>query len=394
MTDSTPDLRVGIIGFGARGPMARHAHQPGEGSRVTVVAEPTERGKADARQQFGDDIAVVDSVEALLAEHEVDAVMILAPDFAHAGIALKTLDAGIPTFTEKPMAIRVEDTDAMLALAKERRTRLYVGHNMRHMPVVRQMKAIVDSGRIGKVRAIWTRHFVGAGGDFYFKDWHAEREKATSLLLQKGAHDIDVIHWLAGAYTRRVSGIGDLAVYGDVTDRRDNSDRRMGDWYDADIWPPLAQKELNPVIDVEDISMLHMTLEGGILASYEQCHFTPDYWRNYTVIGDAGRIENMGDGGGDQIFIWESRRSGAGRPDAVEVIDRGDGGHGGADPNLVGEFLRFARDGGRTDVSVIAARAAVATGVYGAESIRNGGIPLDVPPVAEDVRAYFDGGQA
>src|SRR5690625_5757459 len=70
--------------------------------------------------------------------------------------------------------------------------------------------------------------------------------------------------------------------------------------------------------------MLNMTLDNGVLASYEQCHFTPDYWRNYTVIGDAGRIENMGDGGGHQIHIFESRRSGPGKPDAVEVISRGD----------------------------------------------------------------------
>ncbi|GAA1292114.1 MULTISPECIES: Gfo/Idh/MocA family protein [Brachybacterium] len=388
------DLKIGVIGFGARGGLARHAHLPGEGSRVTVVAEPTSRGKDKARELFGDEVATVDDVDQLLAEHQVDAVMILAPDYAHAEVALKTLGAGIPTFSEKPMAIRVEDTDAMLALAKEKRTRLFVGHNMRHMPVIRQMKAIVDSGRIGRVRAIWCRHFVGTGGDFYFKDWHAERAKATSLLLQKGAHDIDVIHWLAGGYTRRVSGIGDLAVYGDVTDRRDNSDRLMGDWYDADIWPPTEQKELNPVIDVEDISMLNMTLDNGVLASYEQCHFTPDYWRNYTVIGDAGRIENMGDGSGEQIHIWESRRSGPGRPDAVEVIARASGGHGGADPSLVAEFLRFAREGGSTDVSIIAAREAVATGVYGAESIRHGGIPYDIPPVPADVREYFDNGQA
>jgi predicted dehydrogenase len=287
----------------------------------------------------------------------------------------------------------VEDADEMLALAKERRARLFVGHNMRHMPVIRQMKEIVDSGRIGRVRAIWCRHFVGAGGDFYFKDWHAEKEKAMSLLLQKGAHDIDVIHWLAGGYTRRVSGIGDLAVYGDIADRRDNSDRRMGDWYDEDIWPPTAQRELNPVVDVEDISMLQMTLDNGVLASYQQCHFTPDYWRNYTVIGDAGRIENMGDGSGDQIHIWQSRRSGPGRPDAVEVVARATGGHGGADPSLVAEFLRFARAGGRTDVSVIAAREAVATGVHGALSIREGGVPHDVPPVPADVVEYFDRGQ-
>ncbi|GAA1491264.1 Gfo/Idh/MocA family protein [Brachybacterium sacelli] len=388
------DLQLGVIGFGARSSLATHAHRPGEGSRVTVVADPSARGKELARERFGEGVATVDSAEELLAGHAVDAVMILTPDFAHASVALQTLGAGIPTFCEKPMAIRVEDTDAMLALAQEKRTRLYVGHNMRHMPVIRQMKQIVDSGRIGRVRAIWCRHFVGTGGDFYFKDWHAEREKATSLLLQKGAHDIDVIHWLSGGYTRRVSGIGDLAVYGDVTDRRDNSDRRMGEWYDEDIWPPTTQKELNPVIDVEDISMLTMTLDNGVLASYQQCHFTPDYWRNYTVIGDAGRIENMGDGSGDQIHIWESRRSGPGRPDAVEVVARATGGHGGADPSLVAEFLRFARDGGATDVSVIAAREAVATGVYGAESIRHGGTPYDIPALPEQLRTYFDEGQA
>ncbi|MDO5662952.1 MAG: gfo/Idh/MocA family oxidoreductase, partial [Brachybacterium sp.] len=83
-----------------------------------------------------------------------------------------------------------------------------------------------------------------------------------------------------------------------------------------------------------------------------------------------------------------------GHPDAVEVIERGDGGHGGADPNLIAEFLRFARDGGATEVSAIAAREAVATGVQGAASIRAGGRPLEVPEVPREVRKYFDSGQA
>lgn len=385
---------MGVVGFGARGALARHAHKPGEGSRVTVVADPSERGKKKAREIIGEDVHTVNTVDDLLDSHDVDAVMILAPDDLHASIALTTLGAGIPTFSEKPMAISVEDTDAMLNLAYKKRTRLYVGHNMRHMPVIRQMKEMIDTGTIGRVRAIWCRHFVGAGGDFYFKDWHAERARAFSLLLQKGAHDIDVIHWLAGGYTRRVSGIGGLEVYGDIDDRRDNSDRIMWDWFDADVYPPSKQRELNPVIDVEDISMLHMTLDNGVYASYQQCHFTPDYWRNYTVIGDEGRIENMGDNAGDQIYLWNSRHSGAARPDQVEVIARADGGHGGADPRLINEFLEFARNGGRTDVSVIAAREAVATGVYGALSIRSGGQVLEVPPVPAKIREYFDSGQA
>ncbi|CAI9406766.1 MULTISPECIES: Gfo/Idh/MocA family protein [Aestuariimicrobium] len=387
------DLRIAVIGHGMRASLAKLAHKPGEGSRVTVIVEPTDRGLDDARKFYDDQVTYLRSVDELMERDDVDAAMVFTPDNVHFEVAMRTLEKGWPTFCEKPMGITIEQCDSMLELAHEKRTRLYIGHNMRHMPVVRQLKRLIDEGAVGNVKAIWTRHFVGAGGDFYFKDWHADRANVTSLLLQKGAHDIDVMHHLAGSYTRRVSGIGDLMVYGDIASRRDNTDRRMWDWYDADVFPPTTQTDLNPVVDVEDISMLHMVLESGVLASYEQCHFTPDYWRNYTVIGDAGRIENMSDDGGGQIHIWNSRRGGAGQPDAVEVISRGDGTHAGADPNLVAEFLRFAREGGATDVSAIAAREAVATGCVGAESIRTGGAMLPVPPVAEHLRAYFDGGQ-
>ncbi|HIY25038.1 MAG TPA: Gfo/Idh/MocA family oxidoreductase, partial [Candidatus Brachybacterium merdigallinarum] len=85
------DLRLGMIGFGARSSLAVHAHRPGHGSAVTVVADPSPRGKAQARERIGQDVAVVDSVQEMLAEHEVDAVMILAPDFAHAEVAAVTL---------------------------------------------------------------------------------------------------------------------------------------------------------------------------------------------------------------------------------------------------------------------------------------------------------------
>lgn len=145
---------------------------------------------------------------------------------------------------------------------------------------------------------------------------------------------------------------------------------------------------------LEDISLLNLRLDNGVLATYQQCHFTPDYWRNYTVIGDAGRLENIGDSGGDQIHLWTSRRSGARTPDRVEVIERGDGGHGGADPSLVAEFLRFVREGGPTEVSTVAARQAVAAACLGAESIRSDGAPRRVPELAPKLVAYFDRWQA
>ena len=387
-----PDLRVGIVGFGLRASLWRHVHKPGAGSQVAMVCDTSQRGLKDARQKIPT-AALTSNLDELLGAG-LDAVLVLTPDNLHAEVAVQTLKAGIPTFCEKPLDVTLEAADAVLTTAYESGTRLYVGHNMRHMPVVVQMRELIQAGTIGEVKAVWCRHFVGNGGDYYFKDWHAERANTTSLLLQKGAHDIDVIHWLSGGYSKRVSAIGDLAVYGDVQNRRDNSDRRMGDWFSLDNWPPTEQTELNPVIDVEDISMMQMVLDNGVLASYQQCHFTPDYWRNYTVIGTKGRIENFGDGPGDFIHAWTTRsQDGFVEPDLKVEIKDGDGGHGGADPLLIAEFLRFARDGGATATSPIAARASVAAGVLAAESLRSGGGAREVPQLPAELISYFNAGQ-
>ncbi|RAX50635.1 gfo/Idh/MocA family oxidoreductase [Arthrobacter sp. AQ5-05] len=386
------DLKVGVVGFGLRAGLYKHAHRPGEGSVVTMVCDTSERGRADAAAKLPGATITADLDELLAAG--LDAVLVLTPDNQHALVAKRTLEAGIPTFCEKPLDVTLDAVDDLLDTAFRTGTRLYVGHNMRHMPVVRQMREIIESGAIGTVKAVWCRHFVGNGGDYYFKDWHAERKNTTSLLLQKGAHDIDVIHWLAGGYTETVSAVGDLAVYGDIESRRDNKDRRMGDWFSLENWPPAEQTDLNPVIDVEDISMMQMKLDNGVLASYQQCHFTPDYWRNYTVIGTAGRLENFGDDAGNTIKVWNTR-SQAGYVDAdLEVeIEAADGGHGGADPRLIAEFLRFASEGGPTQTSPVAARAAVAAGVLATESLRTDGSAKTVPPLSGELLAYFAANQ-
>lgn len=390
------DLRLGALGFGLRGSLARIAHRPGRGSRVTVVAEhdPALRDRAADRIPG---VRTVEDHRKVVDDPDVDAVLVLTPDHTHADIACAALRAGKPVLVEKPLDITIERCDLILRTAYETGTRLYVGHNMRHMPVIRQMRDLVLRGDIGTVRTVWVRHFVGYGGDWYFKDWHAERRCTTGLLLQKGAHDLDVLHWLAGGYTRQVQALGDLMVYGGNPHRRSPGEPKADDWYTEDgHWPPHTQRALNPVIDIEDVSIVNMRLDNGVLAAYQQCHFTPDYWRNYTVIGDAGRLENFGDGPGGVVKVWNSRRSGyRAEADAEYLIPdvEQDAEHGGADPLLIDEFLRFVREGGRTDTSPVAARMAVAAGYRATESLRGGGVPYEVPPLDAELVAYFERGQ-
>ncbi|SDS59740.1 Gfo/Idh/MocA family protein [Microlunatus soli] len=396
-TVATRELSVGIAGFGMRAGLWKYAQRPDHPtlpSRVTIICDPSERGQADARSALPE-AEVTDDLDRLLGSG-IDAVLITTPDDQHFPVALRALQAGVAVFCEKPLAITIEDCDTLLQTAYETGTRLYVGHNMRHMPVVRQMRELIEQGRIGEVKAVWCRHFVSTGGDFYFKDWHADRSRSTGLLLQKGAHDLDVIHWLAGGYSATVSAMGDLMVYGKIDDRTDHTDDRMWDWYNKDNWPPTEQNGLNPVVDVEDISMMQMRLDNGVLASYEQCHFAPDYWRNYTVIGTKGRIENLGDGPGDTIAVWDHRHDTFSEPDDKIIIGDGEAGgtHGGADPRLIDEFLNFTANGGRTDTSPVAARQAVAAGCVATDSLRSDGSARPVPPLPPELIAYFESGQS
>ena len=55
---------------------------------------------------------------------------------------------------------------------------------------------------------------------------------------------------------------------------------------------------------------MNMPLDNGVIAAYQQCHFTPDYLRNYTVIGTEGRLENFGDGPGDTVKVWNTGPTG------------------------------------------------------------------------------------
>ena len=387
------DVRIGVIGNGLRGPLARLAHRPGEGAAVVAVADLHEDNLARARQWYGDGVLTTTRYQDLLEGAATDAVFVLSPDHLHEEHACAALSAWRAVFLEKPMAISVESADRVLSTAASTGSLLYVGHNMRHFDYLVVMKSMIDRGDIGEVKAVWCRHFVGHGGDFYFRDWHADRRYANTLLLQKGAHDIDVIHWLAGGYSRAVQAFGQSAVYAHSTNRRQGPPKPPPAWTEEDLvrhWPPRSLPGVNPVVDVEDISLVQMELDNGVLATYDQCHFTPDYWRNYTVIGDSGRLENFGNGEpGTCVRLWD-RRCGYEPEGHVKVVPpTGRGSHGGADQRCVDEFLSLVSSGGTTASvnSPIAARQAVATACAASSSLRAGGGVRTVEPVAPELDA-------
>lgn len=379
------DLQLAVLGASRRGKLSLLAHQPEKGSRLVAACSLHQECFEEYRQHCGNDILLTTDYREVLSRPEIDAVFICTPDYLHHEHTLAALRAGKDVFLEKPIAITIPDSDEIMRVAQETGRRLYVGHNMRFFNVLQKMKELIDQGRIGKVEAIWCRHFISYGGEAYFKDWHSERKYTTGLLLQKGAHDIDIIHWLAGAYTQRVVGMGKLSVYNRVTARR-APDEEPNLEFEANTWPPLSQKGLSPQIDVEDHSMVLMQLANGVQASYQQCHYTPDDVRNYTVIGTEGRIENYGDNPTPEkwasVHLWNCRSGYQEMGHEIFRIRPVPGTHGGADPQIVDDFLEFLRTGRSAGATPLDARMAVAVGCLATQSLREGNVPFDIPPVA------------
>lgn len=377
------DLRIGVIGAAGRGRLARHAHRPGEGSQVVACYDVKDESIAAAKELYGADIEVASDYRQLAAM-DLDAVFVCSPDFLHEEHAVACLEAGKGVYLEKPMSITIEGCDRILRAARSSGARLFVGHNMRYLTAVRKMKQLVDDGAIGEVKSVWCRHFISYGGDAYFLDWHADRHLSTGLLLQKGAHDIDVMHWIAGGYSKKVSAFGNLSVYGDLP-RKKEGEPIPRPTFEVSHWPPKSQTGLYPVVDVEDQTVMTMEMDNGVLGAYLQCHFTPDNCRNYTFIGTEGRLENMGVMPDSPIFVW-NRRTDQYRLIGDQVHYGGgtaEGGHGGADTKIVDEFLAFVRSGTPTTSTPEAARMAVAAGCQATASLRSGGGALEVPPLPD-----------
>lgn len=381
-------LRIGMVAVGGRGGLWRHWHHPDTGRSVVVAGADISR---EALEKFERDAGsqpfVTTDYREMLARDDIDAVAVCSPDYCHEEHAVAALEAGKHLFLEKPMAITTEGCDRVLRAWQRSGKRMMVGFNMRYMSIFRVVKEIVDSGVIGEIKAVWVRHFVGYGGDFYYHDWHASRRNTTSLLLQKGSHDIDMIHWISGSYTERVAGFGGLDYFGG--DRAD--DLSCDACPDAalciEAQPDSSRRQcaFRREVDVEDNQVLSMQLANGIKAAYLQCHFTPDYHRNYVFIGTEGRVENSE----PDMKVWvKTRRSNSYRElaDREYSIKPSAGGHGGADPVICRDFIDMVIDGKEPVATPVAGRMSVAAGCAGASSIRNGGQPVAVPPLPEDLR--------
>ncbi|MBR2625155.1 MAG: Gfo/Idh/MocA family oxidoreductase [Lentisphaeria bacterium] len=384
-------IKFAMIGVGGRGEIFYEGnHLPEKGFEIVAGADPSEKALERFREKIPG-VKCVHDYREVLAMPEVDAVFIITPDFLHEEMAVAALNAGKHVYLEKPLAITIEGCNNILRAAMRNKRKLYLGHNMRFMPVIQEMKRMIDEGMIGEVQCAWERHFINYGGDAYFHDWHSEQKYSTGLLLQKGAHDIDILHWLMGSYTTKVVGMGMLSVY-DKCGRRPAEDKEPYDvrsnWMKL-RYPPEKIDDFATNIDIEDHNMILMQLANGKQVSYMHCHYTPDSDRNFCFIGTRGRIENHGVGRDAQILYWNKRQGNTLLPDQVFTVRGLEGTHGGADPLIMENFREYIRGKQKPLTSPVDAMRAVLVGICAHEAMRTDLNCRTIPEIDADILEYF-----
>src|SRR3954467_10728193 len=178
-------VRIGVAGLGYWGPnLARNfAALPGVELRWLCDEQPERRDHAgpshpEARQT-GD-------LGELLADDELDAIVLATPVPTHAELTVRVLEAGKHCLVEKPLAQSVADAERAAAAARARGRVLMVGHLLQYHPGISRLKEIADSGELGDVRYIYG-HRLNLG------KLRADENALWSL----GAHDVSVVLHLA-----------------------------------------------------------------------------------------------------------------------------------------------------------------------------------------------------
>jgi len=165
---------------------------------VGFVDVDRERAEARAAQSGRKDAAVGSDLRSVLAAARPDAVFDVATPDARRSIVVTALEAGCHVLSEKPLAISLNDAQAIVETARRRRRIHAVAQNRRYVAEVRRLKRLLDSGALGGLTSLHADFFLAPHfGGFRESMGHV-------LLLDMAIHTFDVARYFARRRPRSV----------------------------------------------------------------------------------------------------------------------------------------------------------------------------------------------
>jgi phthalate 4,5-cis-dihydrodiol dehydrogenase len=159
--------------------------------------------RRDALEKFRDefDAEIFGSVEEMCRSPRIDVVYVASPNEFHAEHVIAAARNGKHAIVEKPMALSIEQCEAMNAAADAAGTKILCGHTHSWDPPIRKMREIVQRGELGKLRMINTwmyKHLL------YTPRAKGELASSRGVILNQGPHQVDIVRLIGGGMVRSV----------------------------------------------------------------------------------------------------------------------------------------------------------------------------------------------
>jgi predicted dehydrogenase len=364
-------------------------------------------------------------LESVIAKGRADRAIITSPDFTHAGLIVRCLDAGVDVVVEKPLTIDPAGTRLIAEAVARSGRQVVVTHNYRYSPRNSGLKDLVKSGAIGTPLSVTFEWVLDtAHGADYFRRWHRDKANSGGLLIHKASHHFDLVNWLLADFPARVYARGGVRFYGseNATARgmaarpdRGTHDGRHSPWeLDLRADPQLKalyldneshdgyrrdQDVFGPGVTTEDNLAVIVDYSRGATLSYSLNAHAP--WEGYRIAinGDQGRseldvveraavlVDTDGQVVVDPSAVPESASRTGGQRLTLQrhwgtaediKIQEGEGGHGGGDALLLADVFRGpGEDWLERPSSWVDGVRSIAVGMAGNESLRTG-LPIAI----------------
>jgi len=156
------------------------------------------------------DIKQYTDYKQMLGQEDLDLVAIATESGKHAAIALDCIEKGIHVIVEKPIALSLEDADAIIAAAKRKGVQVSACHQNRFNKSIQKIREAVEAGRFGRLFH-GTAHIRWNRGPSYYKQaaWRGTWEQDGGALMNQCIHNIDLLRWMMG------DGISEVFAYTD-----------------------------------------------------------------------------------------------------------------------------------------------------------------------------------
>lgn len=210
-------VKVGIVGLGRWAKVLSRAAAKSDKVKIVAGFSRSEEKRQSFEQDLG--IRTVPDLKSLLAIPDLQGAILTVPNEQHLPVAAEVARAGKHVYTEKPIASTLEEGLEIAALEKKYGITVTVGHSARLMAGIRQIRAAIDSGELGRIAFIEANFSNNRALELTPKAWRWYKDKAPGgPLSQLAIHQFDVLHYLGGEISEAGAMAGKLSPVGAEVD--------------------------------------------------------------------------------------------------------------------------------------------------------------------------------